>query len=81
MTDEERAAEEEQWAKQLLECRTKFVKHVRLAMNTGSPTRRRALYEQWRKDYGDDIARSYAKYAEGCIAGKLTIEPIERMIK
>lgn len=81
MTKEERAQQEAEWAKQLLECRTQFVKHVKLAINTKSPTRRKELYAQWRKDYGDDIARSYARYAEKCIAGTLSIEPIERMIK
>lgn len=73
--------QEEVWAKQLYECRKRFVEHVKKALATPSPTRRKALYEQWRKDYGDDIARSYAKYAESCIAGRNSIRPIEKMIE
>lgn len=81
MTEEEIAEQEARWAQELRETRTKFVKHVRQAMCIGSPTRRRQLYEQWRKDYGDDTARAYAKYTEGCLKGDLSIEPIERMLK
>ena len=80
MTEEETQALEVYWAEQLRESRKRFVAHVRQALALTSPTRRRALYEQWRKDYGDDTARSYAKYAEACIAGHVKIEPIERMV-
>jgi hypothetical protein len=73
--------QEEVWARQLYECRKRFVEHVRKALSTTSPTRRKELYEKWRKDYGDDIARSYAKYAEACFAGRVRIEPIERMVE
>ena len=78
MTPEE---QEEVWARQLYECRKRFAAHVRKAISTTSPTRRKELYQQWRQDYGDDIARSYAKYAEACIAGRVRIEPIERMVE
>ena len=60
----ERAKQENEWAFQLHESRKRFVEHVRVALNTTSPTRRRELYESWRKLYGDDITRGYAKYAE-----------------
>ena len=60
----ERAKQEDEWALQLHECRKRFVEHVRVALSTTSPTRRRELYESWRKLYGDDITRGYAKYAE-----------------
>lgn len=69
------------WARQLYECRQRFAAHVRQALSTTSPTRRKALYQQWRQDYGDDIARSYAKYAEACLSGRVRIEPIERMVE
>lgn len=81
MTPEETQALEEFWARQLKESRKRFVEHVRLAIATTSPTRRRALYQEWRAAYGDDRAREYAKYAEACIEGRVSIEPIERMIK
>lgn len=58
------AEQENRWAMQLYECRKRFVDNVRVALNTRSPTRRRELYESWRKTYGDDITRGYAKYAE-----------------
>lgn len=81
MTPEEMRALEEYWARDLHECRKRFVAHVRKAMSLTSPTRRSELYQGWRKDYGDDIARSYAKYAEACIAGRVRIEPIEKMLE
>lgn len=77
----EQQAQEEEWARQLKESRTRFVAHVKEAIALRSPTRRRELYQRWRTEYGDDIARSYAKYAEACIEGRVSIEPIERMIK
>jgi hypothetical protein len=80
MTDEESVALEAFWAKQLLECRKNLVAHVRQAMSTSSPTRRREMYQGWRMDHGDDLARSYALYSEACIAGRVRIEPIEKML-
>ena len=58
------ARQEDEWARQLHECRIAFVQHVSEALNTPSPTRRRELYQRWREMYGDDTARSYAKSAE-----------------
>jgi len=81
MTPQEMQDLEEFWAKQLYESRKRFVAHVRQAINTTSPTRRKELYQRWRQEFGDDIARSYAKYAEACIAGRVRIEPIERMVE
>lgn len=81
MTPQETEERERRIAAQLLECRKRFVQHVRMALATSSPTRRKELYQKWRQDYGDDIARSYAKYAEGCFAGRSSIRPIERMIE
>jgi hypothetical protein len=63
------AAQEYKWAIELYESRKRFVDHVLIALQTRSPTRRRQLYEDWRKSYGDDVARSYAKYAESVYAG------------
>ena len=60
----QQAEQEDRWAIELYECRKRFVEHVNVALNTRSPTRRRELYESWRKLYGDDITRDYAKYAE-----------------
>lgn len=81
MTPQETQELEEFWAQQLKESRVRFVAHVKQAIALRSPTRRRELYQEWRKQYGDDRARSYAKYAEACIEGRVSIEPIERMTK
>ena len=64
------AAEQEyKWACELYDSRKRFVEHVRIALDTRSPTRRRQLYEEWRKKYGDDLTRWYAKSAEAIYAG------------
>lgn len=81
MTLEETQALEAFWAQQLRESRARFVEHVKVAISTSSPTKRRALYQEWRAKYGDDRARDYAKYAEACLEGRVSIEPIERMLK
>lgn len=70
-----------QFAQDLKRCRIRFVEHVRAALRTSSPTRRKELYQRWRNDYGDDIARSYAKYAEACFAGHVSIKDIEKMVQ
>ena len=67
------AKQEYEWALQRYECQKKFLEHVRIALNTKSPTRRKELYQEWRQKYGDDITRSYAKYAESVYAGGDTL--------
>lgn len=79
----QQAEQENRWAQELYESRKRFVENVRLALQTRSPTRRRELYEEWRKKYGDDTTRSYARYAESIYAGgdmKL-LEVLSNMIK
>lgn len=81
MSPEELEQEERRMAEDLRRCRVRFVEHVRAALTTPSPTRRKELYQRWRQDYGDNIARSYAKYAEACFAGHVSIKDIEKMVK
>lgn len=81
MTPEELEEREKMFAAELKMYRTKFVEHVRLALRTSSPTRRKELYQKWRQDYGDTVARSYAKYAEACFAGHVSIKDVEKMIQ
>ena len=69
------------WREELKAARIRFIKRVREACSMSSPTRRRALYQQWRADLGDDIARESAKYAEAVLAGRLKLEPLEKMVK
>lgn len=81
MTPEELEENERRIAAELKMYRTRFVEHVRIALRTSSPTRRKELYQKWRQDYGDNVARSYAKYAEACYAGQVSIKDIEKMIQ
>ncbi|CAB5220256.1 hypothetical protein UFOVP236_11 [uncultured Caudovirales phage] len=77
------AAEQEyKWACELYDSRKRFVEHVRIALQTRSPTRRKELYEGWRKLYGDDLTRWYAKYAESVYAGNDTrlLDALAKMI-
>ena len=62
-------AQERQWAVDLHRTRQNFIDRVREAMQTQSPTKRRALYAQWRGLHGDDNAREWATYAESLYAG------------
>jgi hypothetical protein len=75
------AEQEALWKKQINDCLIRLIDRVKLAVQTTSPTRRTALYQQWRKDHGDDTARESAKYAEAVIAGRRTIYELERMVK
>lgn len=77
------AEQENRWAQELYQSRKKFVEHVRIALNTRSPTRRRELYQEWRGMYGDDVTRGYAKYAESVYQGGDTtlIERLEEMVR
>lgn len=72
--------QEERWARELNEARRRLAQRVREAAMTSSPTRRRALYERWRAELGDDAARESAKFAEACIAGRRKVYEIERMV-
>ena len=77
MTNE---ALEKEWAAAILATRKAFVARVKAAVALTSPTRRNDLYQAWRKQYGDNIARESAKYAERVIAGQGTLAKLERMI-
>ena len=77
------ARQEDEWAVQLYECRKRFCDQVSIALQTRSPTRRRELYEAWRKEFGDAATRDWAKYAEGVYAGSDTklLENLRKMIQ
>ena len=72
--------QEELWAAQLRECRLRLIERVREASSLSSPTRRRALYQQWREQLGDDTARESAKFSEAVIAGRRKLYELERMV-
>lgn len=73
--------QEAQWQRQLYESRKGMVKCVTQVLVVTSPTRRRAIYEQWRQQYGDSIARTRAKYAEACIAGTVSLKNFLAMVE
>ena len=77
MTDPD---QEERWAKELRESRLRLIERVRLATSLSSPTRRRALYQEWRETLGDNTARESAKFAEAVIAGRRKLYDLERMV-
>jgi hypothetical protein len=72
--------QEEKWARELRECRLRLIKRVREASSLTSPTRRTALYQQWRAELGDNGARESAKFAEAVIAGRRSLYELERMV-
>lgn len=72
--------QEELWAKQLHECRVNLVKRVEQAIVIRSPGKRTELYQSWRKEHGDNVARESARYAEGILSGRLSLRPLQKMI-
>lgn len=68
------------WAEQFHQGRKQLVQHVEEALAIKDPKKRKALYQKWRQKVGDDRARSYAKYAEACLAGRVKLSPIKNMV-
>lgn len=67
------------WAEQFHQGRKALVEHVEQALQL-TPAKRKALYQKWRGKIGDDRARTYAKFAEACIAGRVSVEKIRNMV-
>lgn len=72
--------QERKWAQELHQARLRLIARVREATSMSSPTRRMALYQQWRKDLGDDTARESAKFSEAVIGGRRKLYDLERML-
>ena len=69
---EQELTQEEKWKKQLDETRKRFIERVEAGVKLRSnKQKRKALYQQWRKDYGDITARESAKYVEALLVGKV----------
>jgi hypothetical protein len=64
--------QEEIWAREL--------RQAREAMAISSPTRRYALYQDWRKEIGDVAAREQAKFVEAVRSGRISLKKIEDML-
>jgi hypothetical protein len=72
--------QEQQLAAQLRECRVRLIDRVRAASSMSSPTRRMALYQEWRKELGDITARESAKFSEAVVGGRRHLYELERML-
>ena len=71
----------QRWAQELREARLRMIARVREASSMSSPTRRMALYQEWRKELGDVAAREQAKFTEAVVGGRRKLYELERMIK
>lgn len=72
--------QEQRWAQELRESRLRLIARVREASSMSSPTRRMALYQQWRTQIGDNAARESAKFTEAVIGGRRQLYELERMV-
>lgn len=73
--------QEAKWAQELRESRLRLIQRVRAAVAFTSPTKRTALYQEWRKEIGDNAAREAAKFSEAVIAGRRNLFELERMVR
>jgi hypothetical protein len=69
------------WAEEFHQKRKRFVETIESAVRFTSPSRRRDLYEEWRKEHGDDWARARAKFAEGVVAGRLKLDKLKKGVE
>jgi len=72
--------QEQSWALELRESRLRLIARVREASSMSSPTRRMALYQQWRTQIGDNAARESAKFSEAVVGGRRKLYDLERMV-
>lgn len=72
--------QEERWAKEIAETRRRLVERVRTGASMSSPTRRRALYQEWRKELGDNCARESAKFVEAIFEGRAKLSDLEKFL-
>lgn len=72
--------QEAKWATELREARIRMIDRVRKASSMSSPTRRMALYQEWRAELGDIAAREQAKFTEAVIGGRRKLYELERMV-
>ncbi len=72
--------QEAKWAAELNEARLRMIGRVRQASSMSSPTRRMALYQEWRSELGDVAAREQAKFSEAVVGGRRKLYELERMV-
>lgn len=69
---EKELTQEEIWARDIRATQMAVQIRVDTALSLGrNKTKRKALYQSWRKEFGDDIARESARFAEALINGKV----------
>lgn len=69
---EQELTQEERWAKEIRETQIAVQMRVDSALLLArNKTKRKALYQSWRKEFGDDIARESARFTEALISGKV----------
>lgn len=76
----EQLEQERIWDQHKHECLERMVKRVRQAVAIRSPGMRSELYQSWRKEHGDNVARESAKFAEAVLAGHTSLSKLERML-
>lgn len=72
--------QEAKWAEELRQARLRMIERVRKASSMSSPTRRMALYQEWRQEIGDIAAREQAKFTEAIFAGRRRLYELEKMV-
>jgi len=65
----QQAEQDYQWQMELWVRWKTFVARVESALDTEDPAERKVMYQRWRSELGNDMARDYAKCAESIIAG------------
>lgn len=64
--------QEQIWREQIVECQTRFQMRVLEALEYArNKTKRKAIYQRWRQELGDDVARESARFVEALILGKV----------
>lgn len=62
--------QEEIWREEIARTQINFQLRVEEALQEArNKTRRKAIYQRWRKELGDDIARESARFVEALIKG------------
>jgi hypothetical protein len=69
---EAQLTQEERWQIEIRKTQVAFQQRVEEAWPLGrKPTKRKEIYQRWRKEFGDDIARESARFVEALIKGEV----------
>lgn len=79
LMSQEDLAREDAWAEELKKTQRAFFLRVQQGVDlVGKPKERKALYQKWRQEFGDDTARSSAKTVESIMSGKFSFEDYKK---